>query len=57
MMTVRTGVIQAIINNYAALQESMELFSRGTDDCSNRAGGMLAFMVTFSIILVSSFQF
>ena len=46
--TVRTGAIQAIINNYAALQETMELSSHGTDDCSRRAGGMPALMDTFS---------
>ncbi len=45
---VCTGAIQAIINNYAALQETMELSSHGTDDCSRRAGGMLALMDKFS---------
>ena len=42
--TVCTGAIQAIINNYAALQETMELSSHG----ARRAGGMLALMGKFS---------
>ncbi len=54
---VCTGAIQAIINNYAALQETMELSSHGTDDCSRRAHGMLVLMDKFSTFLVSSFQF
>ncbi len=48
LWTVCTGAIQAIINNYAALQETMGLSSHGTDDCSRRVGGMLALMDKFS---------
>ena len=47
--TVRTGVMQAIINNYEALRETFEIASHGTDDCSRRANGVLALMDQFSM--------
>ena len=46
--TVRTGAMQAIITNYEALRETMEVASQGTDDCSRRTNGMLALMDCFS---------
>ena len=46
--TVRTGAMQAIINNYEVLQMTMETSSHGTDDCSRRAAGVLALMDKFS---------
>lgn len=46
--TVRTGAMEAIIRNYEALQETMEISSHGTDDCSRRANGMIALMDRFS---------
>ena len=47
--TVRTGAIQAILNNYGSLQMTMEAASHGTDDCSRRAGGVMAMMDKFFI--------
>ena len=47
--TVRTDAIQAIITNYEALHETMEVASQGTDDCSRRANGILALMDRFSM--------
>ena len=38
--TARTGAMQAIINNYVALRETMEISSHGMDDCSRRANGL-----------------
>ena len=46
--TVRTGAMQAIISNYQALQETMEVSSHGSDDCSRRANGIFALMERFS---------
>lgn len=46
--TVRTGAMQAIVANYEVLHETMEKSSHGTDDCSRRAGGVLAIMERFS---------
>ena len=46
--TVRTGAMQAIVANYEVLHETMEKSSHGTDDCSRRAGGVLALMERFS---------
>ena len=46
--TVRTGAMQAIVVNYEVLRETMETSSHGTDDCSRRAGGLLAVMDRFS---------
>ena len=46
--TVRTGAMQAIISHYQALQETMEMSSHGSDDCSRRANGILALMERFS---------
>ena len=38
--TVCTGAMQAIVTNYEALRETMEVASQGTDDCSRQANGM-----------------
>ena len=46
--TAQTVAIQAIINNYVALRETMEISSHGMDDCSRRANGMLSLMDKFS---------
>ena len=46
--TARTGAIQAIIKNYVALRETMEISSHGMDDCSRRANGILSLMDNFS---------
>jgi hypothetical protein len=46
--TVRTGAMQAIVSNYETLQETMEVVSHGTDDCSRRASGVCALMDKFS---------
>ena len=46
--TARTGAMQAIINNYVALRETMEISSHGMDDCSRRANGLLSLMDRFS---------
>ena len=40
--------MQAIVANYEVLQETMEVSSHGTDDCSRCAGGVLAVMDRFS---------
>jgi hypothetical protein len=40
--------MQALVNNYEVLKETMEVASHGTDDCSRRANGMLALMDRFS---------
>ena len=40
--TMRTGAMQAIVMNYETLQSTMEVSSHGTDECSRRAGGVLA---------------
>ena len=40
--------MQAIAANYEVLHETMEKSSHGTDDCSRRAGGVLALMERFS---------
>ena len=48
-MDVRTGDVQAILNNYESLQKTMDAASYRTDDCSRRAGGNLAMMDKFSI--------
>lgn len=42
------GSIQAILNNYESLRETFELSSKGSDDCSRRANGVLALMDRFS---------
>ena len=47
--TVRAGAMQAIISNYQALRETMEISSHGSDDCSRRANGILALMDRFSV--------
>jgi hypothetical protein len=39
--------MQAIISNYRELQETMEVSSHGSDDCSRRANGILALMERF----------
>ena len=46
--TLRTGAMQAIVTNYETLQETMEVASHGTDDCSRRTNGVLALMDKFS---------
>ncbi len=46
--TARTGAMQAIIDNYVPLRETMEISSQGMDDCSRRANGMLSLMDKFS---------
>ena len=46
--TVRTGAMQAIVTNYETLQSAMEVSSHGTDDCSRRAGGIVAIIDKFS---------
>ena len=46
--TARTGAMQAIIDNYVPLRETMEISSHGMDDCSRRANGMLSLMDKFS---------
>ena len=46
--TVRTGAMQAIVKNYEALRETMEVASQGTHDCSRRANVILALMDRFS---------
>ena len=40
--------MQAIVTNYETLQSAMEVSSHGTDDCSRRAGGIVAIMDKFS---------
>ena len=40
--------MQAIVTNYEALCETMEVASKGTDDCSGQASGILALMDRFS---------
>lgn len=40
--------MQAIVRNYETLRSTMEVSSHGTDDCSRRAGGVLAVMDRFS---------
>lgn len=53
--------MQAIVTNYEALRETMEVASQGTDECARRANGMLALMdcfptffgLKFSILLFS----
>ena len=55
--TVRTGAMQAIVTNYETLQSTIEVSSHGTDDCSRRAGGVLAVMQSFRHTLASSCLF
>ena len=45
--TVCTTAMQGILYNYLSLQERMESFSHGTDDCSQRGSGMLALTEKF----------
>ncbi len=45
--TVRTRAMQSILLNYEILQSTMEQASYGTDDCSRRAGGVVAVMARF----------
>jgi len=40
--------LQAIVTNYEALSETMEVASQGTDECARWANGMLALMDRFS---------
>ena len=40
--------MQAIVVNYEVLRETIETSSHGTDNCSRRAGGLLAVMDRFS---------
>jgi len=54
--TVRTGAMQAIVTNYEALRETMEVASQGTDECARRANGMLALMNPFSIFFGLKFS-
>jgi hypothetical protein len=46
--TVRTAAFQAILSNYEALKETFEISSKGSDECSRRANGVLALMERFS---------
>ena len=46
--TVRTGALQAILNNYESLRETFEISSKGSDECARRANGVLALMDRFS---------
>ena len=45
--TVRTTAMQRILDNYETLCTTMEESSRGSDDCSRRACGVLALMEKF----------
>jgi len=45
--TIRTGAIQAILNNYESLLMTMDATSYGNDDCSRRADDVLAIMASY----------
>ncbi len=49
--------MQAIIDNYVPLRETMEISFHGMDDCSRRAIGMLSLMDKFATYFGLEFQY